>query len=297
MMGSEGMRDGDRYGARSYLYVPGDSSRRLQSALSRGADALILDLEDAVAATAKAEARATVGRWLGENDPADTQIWVRVNSGSMAVDIESVACVRLTGIVVPKAEPAVLSQADQLLSAQERRAGLAERSIAVLALIETARGLLAAAELAAAPRVAQLGIGEVDLAADLRLDLTGEGQEMTPLRLQVVVASAAAGIAAPVAPVARGFQDLEALRRSTRAARRLGFRARTAIHPAQIPVINEAFAPTEDEIDAAIRLIESYASSPRTGSGVATDENGHMIDVAVLRAARETLHRARGTSR
>jgi citrate lyase subunit beta / citryl-CoA lyase len=281
-----------RCGARSYLYVPGDSGRRLDRALARGADALILDLEDAVAATAKADARVLVGRWISEHEAATAELWVRLNHGSLALDIEGIAGVNLTGVVVPKAEPAVLAETDELLTFQERRTGLPSRSIAVLALIETARGLMSAADLASAPRVVRLGIGEVDLAADLRVELTDAGEEMTPLRLQVVVASAAAGIGAPVAPVARDYRDLGALRRSTHALRGLGFRARTAIHPAQVTVINEVFTPTTEEIQAARRLVDSFAAAERAGKGVLTDGRGQMVDAAVVRAARETLRRA-----
>jgi citrate lyase subunit beta/citryl-CoA lyase len=281
-----------RYDARSYLYVPGDSGRRLGRALAWEADALILDLEDAVAATAKADARVLVGRWISEHEAAEAELWVRLNSGSLALDIEAVVGVNLTGVVVPKAEPAVLAEADELLTFQERRAGLPDRSIAVLALIETAHGLVSAADLAAVPRVVRLGIGEVDLAAELRMELTGAGEEMTPLRLQVVVASAAAGIDAPVAPVARDYRDLETLRQSTRALRGLGFRARTAIHPAQVTVINEVFTPTAEEIQAARQLVGSFTASERAGNGVLTDGRGQMVDVAAVRAAREILRRA-----
>lgn len=282
----------DRYSARSYLYVPGDSQRRLDRALAWGADAVILDLEDAVAATAKAEARVLVGRWISEHEAAEAGLWVRLNGGSLALDIEGIVGVNLTGIVVPKAELAVLAEADELLALQERRAGLPYRSIAVLPLIETARGLMSAADLAAAPRVVRLGIGEADLAADLRMELTGAGDEMMPLRLQVVVASAAAGIDAPVAPVARDYHDLETLRQSTLTLRGLGFRARTAIHPAQVTVINEVFTPTAEEIQAARQLVDSFAASERAGSGVLIDGRGQMVDAAVVRAARETLRRA-----
>ena len=282
----------DRYGARSYLYVPGDSQRRLDRALAWGADAVILDLEDAVAATAKAEARVLVGRWISEHEAAEVGLWVRLNGGSLALDSEGIVGVNLTGIVVPKAELAVLAEADELLALQERRAALPHRSIAVLPLIETARGLMSAADLAVAPRVARLGIGEADLAADLRMELTDAGDEMMPLRLQVVVASAAAGIDAPVAPVARDYHDLQTLRQSTLALRGLGFRARTAIHPAQVTVINEVFTPTAEEIYAARQLVDSFAASERAGSGVLIDGRGQMVDAAVVRTARETLRRA-----
>jgi len=120
---------------------------------------------------------------------------------------------------------------------------------------------------------------------------------MAPLRLQLVVASAAAGIAAPVGPTSTDFRDLDALRASTRALLRLGFRGRTAIHPAQVPVINEVFSPSPEEIEAARRLVTAYEDAERQGRGVLTDDHGRMVDVAVVRSARDVLARAERSAR
>ena len=286
------MADQSPFVARSYLYVPGDRRDRLDGAMARGADALILDLEDAVAPTAKSAARQLVGQWLTEQGVPAAKLWVRVNGGSLGPDIEAVVSANLAGIVVPKAEPATLAETDAILNAQERRARLPQGSLRVLALIETSRGLIHAAEVAAAPRVAHLGIGEADLAAELRLALTDTREEMTPLRLQVIVASAAAGIGAPVAPASTDFHDLEALRRSTRSLLHLGFRARTAVHPAQLAVINEVFTPTAEELREARQLVMSFRQAEEAGTGVITDGHGRVVDIAVVRAARETLCRA-----
>ena len=162
----------------------------------------------------------------------------------------------------------------------------------VLALIETAAGLLAAPAIAAADRVVRLGIGEVDLAAELNLRLSPGREEMTPLRLQIVVSSAAAGIAPPVAPVATDVRDLGALRQTTDAALRLGFRARTAIHPAQLAVINAVFTPSAEEVSRARQLVTAFERAEALGTGVITGEDGEMIDLAVVRSAREVLGRA-----
>jgi citrate lyase subunit beta/citryl-CoA lyase len=265
--------------------------------LGRGADALILDLEDAVALTAKSAARELVGQWLSEQGAPAAKLWVRVNGGSLGRDIGAVMSANLAGIVVPKAEPRTLAEADAILTAQERRSRFPQGSVRVLALIETARGLIGAAEVAAAPRVAHLGIGEADLAAELRLTLTDTREEMMPLRLQIVVASAAAGIGAPVAPACTDFHDLEALRRSTRSLLKLGFRARTAIHPAQLAVINEVFTPTAEELLEARQLVLSFRQAEEAGTGVITDGRGRMVDIAAVRAARETLGRASSRAR
>lgn len=198
----------------------------------------------------------------------------------------------LTGVVVPKAAPELLAQVSQLLTAQEQALGMAEGQFMVLAMIETARALLSLPEIASAPRVTRLGIGEADLAADLGLQPGSGQEELIPLRLQVVTASAALGLAAPAGPTSLDFRDLAGLRESTQALLRIGFRARTAIHPAQIAVINEVFTPSPAETARARRLVAAFEASLRGGAGVTTDEDGRMVDVAVVRAAREVLARA-----
>jgi citrate lyase subunit beta / citryl-CoA lyase len=279
---------------RSYLYVPGDQPDRLAKAPARGADALIADLEDAVAPARKAIARAGVRRWLSAGPVGSHgEVWLRINAGQAGLDITEVVSGEITGVVVPKAESGLLAEVSDLLTARERVLGLPPGAIGVLPLIETAAGLLAAAVLAAAPRVVRLGIGEADLAAELGLRPDPGGYELTTLRLQVVVASAAARIAPPVAPMSADFRDLAALRTSTLALRRLGFRARTAIHPAQLAVINEAFTPSAEEVARARGLIAAFEEAERTGAGVITDDTGRMVDVAVIRSARDIVARAR----
>jgi citrate lyase subunit beta/citryl-CoA lyase len=235
--------------ARSYLYVPGDQPARLQRAAERGADALIIDLEDSVAPSAKDDARTHAGRWITAASRSSGPVWVRVNPGQAAADIAATVWPGVTGVVVPKAEPALLAQVGELLGQREPEIGLPAGSLAMLPLIETAAGLLAAPAIASAERVAQLGLGEADLAAELNLRPGPGREELMPLRLQIVLASAAARIAAPVAPVATNFRDLSAL--------------------------------------------TAFETAERDGSGVITGGDGEMVDVAVIRSAREVLARAR----
>jgi citrate lyase subunit beta/citryl-CoA lyase len=279
---------------RSYLYVPADRPERFGAAIGRGADAIILDLEDAVPALSKDAARGAVQAWLAEmpgRGEASTrgEVWVRVNAGPLEQDLQAVVRPGVAGVVIPKAEPELLAQADRLISAREAARGLSDRGLAVLALIETPSGLLRAAEIARTPRVLRLGLGEADLAAELRLQLSDTRSELTSLRLQIVLASAAAAIAAPVGPVSTDYQDLDALEHSTRDLLRLGFRARTAIHPAQVEVINRVFSPADDEVAAARRLVATFDEAERNGLGITTDAEGRMVDLAVIRSARETL--------
>jgi citrate lyase subunit beta / citryl-CoA lyase len=142
--------------------------------------------------------------------------------------------------------------------------------------------------MAQAPHLATVGIGEVDLLADLRVSRSA-GSVIDSLRLQVVVEAAAVGLLAPVAPTSTDFRDLDSFRTTTRALVDLGFRSRTAIHPAQVPVINEVLTPGEAEVAAARDVLARFEQA---GEGVTTDVHGHLIDLAVVRGARETLTRA-----
>jgi citrate lyase subunit beta/citryl-CoA lyase len=276
--------------ARSYLYVPGDRPDRLAGALTRGADALIADLEDAVAPSHKEQAREHVRAWL-DDAPAGPQRWVRINAADVAADLGAVVTAALTGVIVPKSEPDQLAEVDALLRELEAERGLARGAVAVLPLLESAVGLQRVAEIAAAPRVLRLGLGEADLAADLGLILDEERTILTPLRLNVVVASAAAGISRPVGPTSTAFRDLVAFRRSAEALRRMGFRGRTAIHPGQLDVIHEVFTPSAAEVAAARDMLARFAAAD---GGGCVDADGRFIDLAVVRNAREVLALAGG---
>jgi citrate lyase subunit beta / citryl-CoA lyase len=278
--------------SRSYLYVPADREDRLARAADRGADALILDLEDSVPAAGKDQARRLLAGWLAGQRDTDCELWVRINPPTAAEDITATVGPLVTGVVVPKAEPALLAEISGLLADAESARGVAPGRFGVLPIMETARGLQSVADVAASPRVVRLGLGEADLAADLGVQLSPDRAELLPVRLQVVVAAAAAGIGAPVGPTSTDFRDVDGLRDSTRALLALGFRARTAIHPAQLPVINAVFTPSETEIARAGRLVAAFEAAQRAGAGVFTDENGMMVDVAVVRSAREILARA-----
>jgi citrate lyase subunit beta / citryl-CoA lyase len=287
----------DTVTARSYLYVPGDQARKLQHALASGADAIIADLEDAVAPSAKADARRTVADWLATQLGGDQpELWVRVNSSSrlLADDVHAVVGPAVTGICLPKTHtPEQVHSLGALLAAAEQQAGLAEGSIKLVPLLESAAGILSARAIAEQPRVRQLGLGELDLCAEVGIEPSADERELLPIRVQVVLASAAAGLDPPIGPVSTDFADLEALRHSTDALRRLGFGSRWAIHPAQVPVINQTFTPSPEQVEAARRLVERYDGALDQGIGVCVDEDGHMVDEAVVRAARRTLGRAR----
>ena len=268
---------------RSWLYVPGTDAGKLEKALARGADAVIADLEDAVPATDKDTARALVRDWLDGLDPRQRgRVWVRVNSGELrAADVAALADVPgLGGLCLAKTESAdEVAEVDRVLSA----AGSAAQ---VAPLLETPGAVLDALSIARAPRVRHLQIGEADLRASLGVEPGPDGIELLHVRSQIVLVSAAAGIARPVAPVSVVYNDPQALRASTAALRRLGFSGRACIHPAQIPVVNEVFTPTEEEVRRARKLLEQFEAA---GSGAAAAGDGSMVDEAVARAARAVI--------
>jgi citrate lyase subunit beta/citryl-CoA lyase len=293
-------RGADTVSARSYLFVPGDQPHKLQHALASGPDAIIADLEDAVAPSAKANARRTVADWLVTQSSGDhPELWVRVNSSArlLAEDVHAVVGPAVTGICLPKTHaPEQVRGLGELLGAAERQASLAEGSTRIVPLLESAAGILSARAIAEQPRVRQLGLGELDLCAEVGIDPSADERELLSVRVQVVLASAAAGLAPPIAPISTNFRDLDALRQSTEGLRRVGFGSRWAIHPAQVPVINLTFTPTPEQLEAARRLVERYDGALDQGVGVGVDEDGQMVDEGVVRAARRILARARDTT-
>lgn len=285
-MTAGGVADRTWTAPRSYLYVPGNAPEKLDRALDRGADALILDLEDAVPDPGKDAARSRVISWLDGANPQPCQVWVRVNSGAARdADVAALAgAEHLTGIVLAKAEdPGEVAAVAALLDA----AG--DTRTALMPLLETARAVIAAASIAQQPRVSHLQLGEVDLCADTGIDPGPDEGELGPLRAHVVLASAAAGLPLPVGPVSRNFSDLASFEDSTRRLRRQGFFGRCCIHPAQLDIVHDVFTPTEQEVADATRTVAAFDAAVAAGRGVLLDDAGHLVDLAVVRSARRTV--------
>ncbi|MFI6260153.1 HpcH/HpaI aldolase/citrate lyase family protein [Micromonospora zamorensis] len=260
---------------RSWLYVPGHRADRVAKALAAGADAVVVDLEDAVPPDQKETARATALR-LASQGPHERPLWVRVNdpTGPWGEDdIDALAGLELTGLRVPRCEdPAVIRDV-------ATRAGLP-----LQLLLESAAGLARAAELATAhPLVAGLGLGEADLSADLRV--TGD-DGLAWARGWVVVAARAAGLPSPVQSVYTDVADLDGLRASTERARANGFVGRSVVHPRQIPVVHEVFTPTAAEVAAARAVLAAAARAQEAGEVAVLDADGRFVDPAVVRRAR-----------
>lgn len=272
----------------SLLYVPAIKSHFFAKALASAAGGLILDLEDSVLPRDKAQARENLRIFLEENPAPEKEIWVRVNApGNIEQVREDLAALRagtVAGIVVPKIEREAFARLASELDADSRL-----RAVRVIGLIESAVGFLDVAALALQPHVVSLGLGRVDLFADLRIEVSdGTDTVFDALGLQVVIACAAAGIAAPIAPVSLAVDDPESAERSRHYLRR-GFRSQTAIHPAQCASINAVFTPTEDQYRAARELVDAFAGS----DGTLLDSDGRFVDGAVVRHARETCERYR----
>ena len=271
---------------RSYLYVPGSDPRRIEKALASEADAVVLDLEDAVAPNRKEEARETVAGFLRSRH--EKPIFVRVNAPGSALaeeDIEALAGPKLAGLRPPKTESAeAVRRVAKRLEDLRCEAG-------IQCLIESALGLELVFEIARAhERVVGMSLGEADLAADLGVR---DDAGLFYARSRLVVATRAAGLPGPVQSVYTNVRDEEGLRRSTEEGKNQGFVGRSAIHPNQLSTINEVFTPTEREVAEAENLLTRLEESAGTGTGAFALEDGRFVDEAVVGSARLTLALAR----
>ena len=282
----------------SLLYVPADQPSMLAKSRGRGAGAVIIDLEDAIAVDRKDEARAAAAAFVEDPPEGEGSIVVLVNGDErLGDDIGTVAHPNVAAITIAKAEyREQVEIADRILFSMEEAYGIPHGSVAIICLIETALGLTKAFDLASHGRVRRLGVGEADLGADLGIDPLGPDELWAPTRSRIVVDSAAAGIEPPIAPVSTNFTDLPSLASSTSRLASMGFGARAAIHPAQVPIIEEAFRPDDAEVADARRLIEQYDDAMAHGAAVFTDDQGRMVDEAIIRGARRTLAIAEGGS-
>ncbi len=264
---------------RSWLYVPGNRPDRFDSAATSGADAVVIDLEDAVPPAAKDEARQAAADYAAS--ATGVALYVRINSPRSPWardDIAAVASLALAGIRVPKVEDA---EEVRTLATLLYDAGA---PFPMHCLIESALGVERAYDICRAdPLVAGLALGEADLAADLG---TTDDDGLRYARSRCVVAARAAGLPPPVQSVYPNVQDLDGLRISCEQGRRLGFLGRSAIHPRQVPVINAAYTPSPAEVADAQMVIES--AQRREGEAFALPD-GRFVDPALVEQARRTL--------
>ena len=268
--------------ARSLLFVPGNRPDRFAKAAATAADLVIVDLEDAVPQEDKAAARDAVATWLS----ADGRAAVRVNgTKSVHYQPDVAALAGLTGlqaVVVPMADDAVA------LAALHQRLG---QEVEIVALIETALGVVRAVELASTPGVSRLAFGNLDFAADI--DSSAGDEALLMARSTLVVASRAAGLPGPVDGVTTALDDPEVSGSDAIRARGLGFAGKLCIHPSQVDAVNAAFTPSLDEIAWAHRIIDASAIG---GAGGVVRVDGHMVDAPVILKADAILTRAKDTA-
>ncbi len=286
---------------RSLLFVPADGGSKLDKAFTSGADAVIVDLEDSIAHDRKAPARDSAAAFLRNAvaQPNRPRLLVRVNgiaTGLTDADLDAVVPARPDAILLPKAEGgASVIHADAKLNAREALAGVDEGHIKILAqAIETAAGIfLAGTFKGASPRLIGMTWGPEDLSAEIGAEANRDqhGVLTEPYRLarSLCLFGAAAAETAAIETVYVDFRNLDGLRRETEAARRDGFVGRLAIHPAQVPVINEVFTPTAEALAKARAIVAAFAAAPGAG---AIGIDGVMYDRPHLARATQLLARA-----
>lgn len=279
---------------RSHLFAPGSNERLLGKVFDAGADAVVLDLEDAVAPEAKAEARTLVAAALAERAGRPFPVaTVRINGIDTAWwrdDLAAIIGPGLRLVRVPKAESAGQIEAvDAVITALEAERGLPAGLIGLVATVETAAGVMAAADLARAPRLRAFTFGAADFVRDIGADPASSDLATLCARQHLVLVSRAARIEPPVAPVYTQVKDLDGLRRTTAEARAIGFFGRSCIHPSQVPVVNEAFTPRPEEIAAARGVLDAWQHALARGVAALTLPDGQFVDEAVARRARAVV--------
>ena len=282
---------------RSLLFLPGNTPKMLEKGPFLEADALILDLEDAVSPREKDAARVLVRNALRTVDFRAKDIIVRINApGSDSAwqeDIREIVLPALTMIMIPKAEDGeTIRQVDEKISSAEKEQGIPTGCIRLIPLIETCRGIEHAYEIAtASQRIYGLFLGAEDLTADMRCKRTREGSEILFARMALLNAARAAGVEAFDTPFT-DVNDLDGLQADAQRARAYGYSGKASISPRHLEIINQVFSPSEEEIQYAREVVEAIEAAEKSGKGVAA-VRGKMVDKPVVLRARQTLDLAR----
>jgi citrate lyase subunit beta/citryl-CoA lyase len=280
---------------RSLLFIPGNKDSMLAKAEGFRPDVLVPDMEDSVPDGEKAAARETIARWLPKLATGPALLLPRVNALRtewFAADLAAAVVPGVWGITIGKLDSAddVLA-IERAMATAERAADLAAGSLRLVPWIETALGVVNAYAIASAsPRIAAVAFGGEDLANDMGIERLDDESNVRYARSAICTAARAAGVLALDTPWFR-FRDDAALRASSLDAKRLGFKGRFAIHPAQIDTINKCFAPSAAEIEEAERIVAAFAEAERHGRG-STSLDGRVIDVPVVKRARALLKQA-----
>ncbi len=284
---------------RALLYMPGDDRHKIEKALTLGVDCICMDMEDGVAISKKAQARATIAGVLQELDFGKSEKLARINavgSGLEKDDIQAVLPYRPDGVVIPKLEElGQIQWASELMEAAELEHGWTLNSMRILVDVETAKGILNLKEIASHPRLDAIIFGGEDFAASIGATRTKDGTELLYARQAVLIAAAAHGLQA-IDIVAIDFKNLEALRSESEFGARLGFTGKQIIHPAQVEPVQTAFTPGAEAIAHARRIVEGFEASQKEGKG-AFALDGKMIDMPLLKNAQKVLDRAKAAGK
>jgi citrate lyase subunit beta/citryl-CoA lyase len=280
---------------RSMLYIPGNNPAMIQQGGVYGADSVLLDLEDSVALNQKDSARILVRNMIKAIDFYDTEVCVRVNHLSTPfglADLEEIVPLQPSAIRYPKTESAEeVSNLLQIIEKIEDRHGLQHNVMTVHAMIETAMGVQNVFEIASKfPRIDAITVGGQDLTADMNIIYTPDGAGIDFARKRIVMAAKASHIDI-LDTIFPDVNDEEGLRKETEYAKKLGFTGKAVINPRQIDIIHEVFAPTEEEIRKAYRIVKEFRANTAAGLGVFAID-GKMIDAPVVRRAEYILNLA-----
>ncbi len=281
---------------RALLFMPGDDRHKIEKSTGLGVDSVIMDLEDGVALNRKEAARETISGALREVNFGRTERLVRINSVSSGLyvdDLRHTIEAHPDGYVLPKVESAgQIQEVSQWLGDAEAKHDWPDGSIALLAIVETARGVLTLREIAQSdPRLVALVFGAEDLAGDLGAKRTPDGWEVFYARGAVVLHAKAYGLQA-IDMVYVDLQDPDGLVTQTEQALYMGYTGKLAIHPRQVDPIQRVFTPNAEEIKQAKRLIDAHTAHQQAGTG-AFQLDGKMVDMPIVRAAGAVLARAR----
>jgi citrate lyase subunit beta/citryl-CoA lyase len=284
---------------RSFLFAPGNHARKVMKVFDCGADNVILDLEDAVAKAEKVATRALVVEALKR--PRRGGAYIRVNAFNTEFcygDAVAVVGPGLDGIILPMVESRDQIVAfDWLVGALERERGLPPGGIDIIPIIETGKGIAHARTIAAAgTRVKRMAFGAGDYTLDMNMEWTLAETELEHARAEMVVASRAAGLEAPIDTVWVHIKDLDGLASSAKRAKQLGFQGKMCIYPPQVEPVHGAFTPTEKEIAFARRVVAAFEKAEREGSS-SIQLDGFFIDYPIVYKAQRTLDAVRATER
>jgi citrate lyase subunit beta/citryl-CoA lyase len=281
---------------RSVMTVPVIVERFVEKAPSSGADVICLDLEDSVPPTEKLAARPLARRAIETMPRSGFQVYARVNgswSGLIEGDLEEIVRPGLDGVVISKAESRdMICEIDSQLARLEETHGIGAGSVAIMPLIETAKGVARCYEICeASPRLTGAIFGAEDYATDMGVERTAEGSEILFARTQIAIACRAAGIEAIDTPDP-DYTDAEHLRREMRLARSLGYHGKLCIHPLQVQIANEIFRPGEAEIAEARLIVEAFERDGLAKGRAAIPLGGKMVDTPIYWRARRLLDAA-----